>query len=99
MKQAAPILGAVGGTLIAPGIGTALGAGLGASLGGMMGSATNANTPAPPPPIPAPAPMPTIDDAAVQAAKKRALLASQSTTGRASTILSSGQGASDKLGG
>ena len=48
------------------------------------------------PEIPKPITMPTIDDAAVQAAKRRSILEQISRRGRASTILTS---QTDKLGG
>lgn len=54
--------------------------------------------PTAPPPIPAPAVAPTMDDAAIQDAKKRQMAENAARSGRASTILSDSSG-SDKLGG
>lgn len=53
-----------------------------------------------PPQIPPPAVMPTPDDNAVMQAKKKAVVAARSRTGRSSTILTDyGTPSSDKLGG
>ena len=53
-----------------------------------------------PPVIPPPAPMPVPDDEAAMAAKKRALKAASTRTGRSSTILTDyGTAKSEKLGG
>lgn len=52
------------------------------------------------PPITPPAPMPDTQDAATQAARKKATMAAQTRTGRASTILTDyGTPGSDKFGG
>ena len=68
------------------------------ALGGLFGGAPAPTVIAPPPPPPPPAPMPSVDDAAVAAAKTRAIQAAQASSGRLSTIMGSGQGTADKLG-
>lgn len=52
----------------------------------------------PPPQVEAPTPMPTPDDAAVQEAKRRSVLAQVQRQGRASTILTADSGSSDRMG-
>lgn len=64
----------------------------------LFGEMANSGAPVPvtaAPAATAPAVMPSIDDAAVKAAKKKALVQAQQRGGRASTILTS---ADDKLG-
>lgn len=69
-------------------------------LATLLGGGPKPNTPAAPAPPPPPAVAPTPDDAAIQDAQKRELLAASQRSGRASTILGdSNDSASDKLGG
>lgn len=63
-----------------------------------MGSILGIKPPKPAPITP-PAPMPTMDDAKVQEAKKKQMLANSQRSGRVSTILSDGVGTTDKVGG
>lgn len=51
------------------------------------------------PKIEAPKPMPTPDDKAVNDARRRQLASDQARSGRASTLLSSGGGKRETLGG
>jgi len=88
-------------------VGTALLTGLaGTAASTVLGKIMNKEdkTPAPPtvtPPTPEPITkaMPTADDASVQAARKKSLLNQSQRQGRASTILTSEQDSTDKLGG
>lgn len=105
-----PIVGAVIGTIIAPGAGTALGIGLGTAVGAGagaladvalgVGAKASTPTPTPPPAPPPPTPAPTLDQTAItQATQNQAALAAVQS-GRASTVLNQTMGSSggDKLG-
>lgn len=72
----------------------------GTSGKGVVGALTPTPPAAPvaPLPIPAPSIMPTADSEQVTAAAKKQALIAQMQSGRASTILGSGTGTSDKLG-
>lgn len=83
-------------------IGTAVLTGLAGSvastvLGKVLGGKDDNPPPAPTPT--APTVMPTADDASVQAARKKSIADQTHRQGRASTILTSDQDTSDKLGG
>lgn len=77
--------------------GSAVSTVLGKVLGG--GKSDSAPTPTP---APKPEPvnvMPTADDASVQTARKKSMLDQAQRQGRASTILTSNQDSTNKLGG
>lgn len=61
-------------------------------MGNMFGGSKPA-APTPPPPVP------MVDEAAIQAAKKKAITRQRGSSGRDSTILGGADGTSDKLGG
>lgn len=70
-------------------------------MGKVMSKSDRAETPAP---VVAPTPepvkvMPTADSDTVMAQRKKSLIAQSQRQGRASTILTSNQDATDKLGG
>lgn len=70
-------------------------------LGKVLGGGKSDSAPAPTP-APKPEPvnvMPTADDASVQTARKKSMLDQAQRQGRASTILTSNQDSTDKLGG
>ena len=71
-------------------------------LGKVMSKGDRAETPAPAAVAPTPEPvkvMPTADSETVMAQRKKSMLAQSQRQGRASTILTSNQDATDKLGG
>ena len=94
---------AIIGTIIAPGIGTILG-GLAGGSAGFAGQAIAdvISPPKKPSPAPAPAPAdppapPKATDTTVQAAANDVITTNAAASGRASTILTSGLGATDPL--